>query len=84
MLCFSARATYIANNIDAGALIVIDVLTLSKGIPSKRISMSIKESIATPTFPTSPLDNGWSESYQICVGRSKATLKTVCPGDNNY
>ena len=37
-----------------GALIVIDVLTLSKGIASKRVSISRRESIATPTFPTSP------------------------------
>ncbi|MPN63016.1 hypothetical protein SDC9_210770 [bioreactor metagenome] len=52
--CFSATAIYIANNTAAGAFIVIDVLTLSKGIPSNSISMSLSESIATPTLPTSP------------------------------
>jgi len=38
-----------------GALIVIEVVTLSSGIPSNRISMSFSESTATPHIPTSPL-----------------------------
>ncbi len=63
--CFSATAMYIANKTLAGALMVIDVLTLSKGIPLNNISMSFNESMATPTFPTSPSDNPWSESYPI-------------------
>ena len=41
--------------------------------------MSSMVSIATPTLPTSPLASGWSESYPICVGRSKAIDSPVCP-----
>ena len=41
--------------------------------------MSSTESIATPTRPTSPSDRGWSESYPICVGRSKAHDRPVDP-----
>ena len=37
-----------------GALIVIDVETLSSGSPSKSVRMSSIESMATPTLPTSP------------------------------
>ncbi len=36
--------------------------TFSKGIPLKSASMSARESMATPTFPTSPSDIGSSES----------------------
>jgi hypothetical protein len=43
-------------------LIVIDVETSSSGMPSKRISMSASESIATPVRPTSPAARGSSES----------------------
>ena len=46
--CLSATATYIATRIGAGALIVIEVETRSSGIPSKTVSMSASESIATP------------------------------------
>ena len=60
--CFSATAIYIAKRTAAGALIVIEVLTLSRGIPLNNISISFNESIATPTFPTSPWANAWSES----------------------
>ena len=60
--CFSATAMYIARRTEAGALIVMEVETLSRGMPSKRISMSARESIATPTLPTSPWERGWSES----------------------
>jgi hypothetical protein len=43
-------------------LIVIDVDTLSSGMPSNRVRMSSIESIATPTLPTSPWAMGESES----------------------
>ena len=42
----------------AVALIVIDVDTLSSGMPAKSSSMSASESIATPTRPTSPCASG--------------------------
>ncbi|MCG3135717.1 MAG: hypothetical protein HMLKMBBP_03450 [Planctomycetes bacterium] len=60
--CDSAAATYIASTIAAGELIVIDVDTLSRGMPWKRRFMSSRHAIATPHFPTSPSLNGWSES----------------------
>jgi len=41
---------------------VMDVETLSRGMPSRRVSMSLSESMATPTLPTSPAAMGWSES----------------------
>jgi hypothetical protein len=47
----SATATYSERRIGAVALIVIDVLTRSRLIPSNRISMSFKEQIGTPTLP---------------------------------
>jgi hypothetical protein len=46
----------------AVALIVIEVETRSRGIPSNSVAMSSIESIATPTWPTSPAASGWSES----------------------
>ena len=46
----------------AGALMVMEVDTLSRGMPWKRRSMSARESMATPTLPTSPWARGWSES----------------------
>ena len=70
--CLSATATYIATRIGAGALIVIDVETRSSGMPSNTVSMSASESIATPTWPTSPSARSSSESRPICVGRSNA------------
>ncbi len=63
----------------AVALMVIDVDTWSSGMPSNSVAMSSIESIATPTRPTSPAASGWSESYPICVGRSKATLRPLTP-----
>jgi hypothetical protein len=63
----------------AVALMVIDVDTLSSGMPSNKIAMSSIESIATPTRPTSPAASAWSESYPICVGKSKATLRPLTP-----
>jgi hypothetical protein len=58
---------------------VIDVDTLSSGNPSKRTRMSSIESIATPTLPTSPWAMVESESWPICVGRSKATERPPVP-----
>jgi hypothetical protein len=46
----------------AGPLIVIETETWSSGIPSNSVSMSASEEIATPHFPTSPSERGWSES----------------------
>ncbi len=43
-------------------LMVIEVVTRSRGMPSSSRRMSPIESIATPTLPTSPLAIGWSES----------------------
>ncbi len=57
----------------AGPLIVIEVVTSPRSIPSKRISMSAAESMATPQWPTSPSDTAASESCPIRVGMSKAT-----------
>ncbi len=55
--CFFAKAMYIANNVEAVALIVMEVVIFSRLIPSNKISMSFRESIATPTLPTSPSEN---------------------------
>src|SRR2546422_7783321 len=55
---------------------VMEVETFSRGIPSKRVSMSSSESMATPTLPTSPCARGASESNPICVGRSNATERS--------
>ena len=60
---------------------VIEVLISSNFIPSKSSSISSKEQMETPTLPTSPVAKGWSQSYPICVGKSKATLKPVTPCD---
>ena len=70
---------YIASRIPAGALMVIEVETCSRGISLKRVCMSSSDEIDTPTFPTSPCASGSSASYPICVGRSKATERPVCP-----
>jgi hypothetical protein len=77
--CRFATAIYIANRTAAGALIVILVETRSKGIFLNRISISRIEDMDTPTFPTSPVAMGSSASYPICVGKSKATERPVCP-----
>jgi len=66
--CMSPIAMYIANSMVAGPLMVIEVVTLSKGIPLNRTSMSCKDETATPHLPTSPNDNGWSESKPSMVG----------------
>ncbi len=56
--CFSATTRYIAHRIDAGELMVIETVVFSRSMPSKRISMSSSESMATPHLPTSPSLNG--------------------------
>jgi hypothetical protein len=63
----------------AGELIVIDVLTLPSGMPSKSASMSASDVTLTPHFPTSPSDSSWSGSRPMSVGRSNATLRPVPP-----
>ena len=60
-------------------LMVMEVETWSREISRKRTRMSASESTATPTLPTSPMAMGWSESYPIWVGRSKATDNPVVP-----
>jgi hypothetical protein len=62
MPCRSATTTYIARSTIAGALIVIEVVTWSRGMPLKSISMSSMVEIATPSRPTSPRLMGWSAS----------------------
>ena len=57
-----ATARKSASRIEAGALIVIDTVTRSSGMPSKSVSISAIESIATPALPTSPRAWGASES----------------------
>ena len=61
----SAVSWYMSSSVAAGALMVIEVLTLSSGSPLNRVRMSSRESIATPTLPTSPLAIDSSESYPI-------------------
>lgn len=60
--CSSPTSWYMSSSRAAGALIVIDVDTLSSGIPPNSTRMSSTESMATPTLPTSPLAIGASES----------------------
>src|SRR5829696_7027745 len=62
----------------------MEVETSFKGMPSKRSRMSRSESMATPTFPTSPKESWWSESRPIWVGRSKATESPVWPASMRY
>ena len=57
----------------AGPLIVIEVVTSPRSMPSKSVSMSAALSMATPQWPTSPSAFGSSESRPIRVGMSKAT-----------
>jgi hypothetical protein len=75
----SATSWYISSSSAAGALIVIEVETSSRGISSNSTRMSSIESIATPTLPTSPLAISASESCPIWVGRSKATESPPVP-----
>ena len=68
-----------ATRTGAGALIVIDVDTSSRGMPSNTATMSSTESMATPTRPTSPRARGSSESSPIWVGRSNAVESAAWP-----
>ena len=77
-----ATATYIASRIAAVALIVIEVVTRSSGMSARRSAKSSIDEIETPTFPTSPWARGSSASNPICVGRSNATDRPVCPCDS--
>ena len=63
----------------AAELIVIDVLTEPRSMPSKRISMSACVSTATPARPTSPLASGSSESRPSSVGMSNAVDRPLPP-----
>jgi len=63
---------------------VIEVETLSSGIPAKSCRMSSIESMATPTLPISPCAIGSSESYPIWVGRSNATDRPVVPAASSW
>jgi len=77
--CRSAAARKNANRITAGPLMVIDVVMSPSGMPSKSVSKSASESVATPHRPTSPSLRGSSESRPISVGMSNATLSPPCP-----
>jgi hypothetical protein len=57
-----AMQAYIASSMAAGALIVIETVTSSSGMPANRSSMSASVSIATPSRPTSPSARAASES----------------------
>ncbi len=46
----------------AGPLMVMETLTWSSGMPPNSVSMSSSELMATPHFPTSPSERGWSLS----------------------
>ena len=58
----SAATRYMQKIGTAGPEIVIDVVTSASLMPSKRMSMSTAESMATPQCPTSPSERGSSES----------------------
>ncbi len=73
----SASARYMPNSHMAVALIVIDVFMASRGMSSNSVRMAPRCGTGTPTFPTSPRARGWSASYPVCVGRSKATDRPV-------
>jgi len=67
------------NNHIAVALMVIEVFIASSGMPSNRVRIAPRYGTGTPTFPTSPRASGWSASYPVWVGRSKATDSPVWP-----
>ena len=79
----SATTMYIASNVLAVELMVMLVDTVSNGIPSNRMCRSSTVSMATPTRPTSPRERGESESMPICVGKSNAVDRPVCPAASN-
>ncbi len=63
---------------------VIEVETSPMGMPWKSVSMSSRVSIATPSRPTSPSERGWSESWPISEGMSKAVDRPICPWSSRY
>ena len=79
----SPTTTYIASTVAAAELIVIDVLTEPRSIPSNSTSMSARLSTATPARPTSPTASGWSESRASSVGMSNAVDKPLPPAANS-
>ena len=56
--CLLATAIYRHSRMEAVALMVMEVLTLSRGIPLNRASMSRRLLTGTPTLPTSPRARG--------------------------
>ena len=58
--CCSATTRYIAKIIEAGELMVIEVVIAgsSSGMPSKSSSMSFSDMMLTPHLPTSPSASG--------------------------
>ena len=58
---------------------VIDVVTRPSGMPSKSRSMSARVETDTPSRPTSPRAFGWSASYPMRDGMSKAVDSPVWP-----
>ena len=60
--CSSPATMKAASTGITAPFMVIETLTSSSGMPSKRIFMSSTESIATPALPTSPTTRGWSLS----------------------
>src|SRR5450759_2731657 len=82
--CSSATAMYMHNRIAAGELIVIEVVMSASGMPPKSVSMSARESIATPQCQMYPRLDGASESWPIKVGMSKATDRPVWPLASRY
>ena len=71
--CSSATTIYIARRIIARALIVIEVDTMSNGMPENNCRISSNEEIETPT-PTSPSDN--SSSASNLIGSANQKLQT--------
>src|SRR5216684_3545878 len=84
MPLFSAFTRYMAQIMAAGLLMVIDVVTSSRGMPSKRISMSASDETATPHVPNSPSAWGSSVSYPYSVGMSYATERPALPLASRY
>jgi len=77
--CSSALATYSPSSQGAVALMVIEVFMAPGGMPSMSVRMCPRWATGTPTLPTSPRASGWSGSYPVWVGRSKAMDRPVCP-----
>src|SRR2546428_14177362 len=70
--CASPAATYKASRIAAGALVVMLVLTPSRGRPAGRGCISPAGEIAAPTRPTPPPGTGAALSEPTLGGRSEA------------